>query len=336
MYIASMDASKKPHADLSSLDKGELHVHLNGLVPAPLVREILQSEGAEVPRDFDLALDLVRRTPCASLNRYLKPWQVLRLIPSQVSNLQRISDEAFTQLKANNVKFVELRSSVLYLATLQKCLVREALTRLIEATRISAIKHAITRGIILTVPRGDYSVVHFDALLTAYRDLGCPGDVVGLDLAGDEGISYPNDLPLRFRSAKAKYGLGVTVHAGETGHIENILTAVNEFQADRIGHGTAAGSNPAVMDTLCRQDVCVEVCPISNRLTGAVKTASAHPLNEFRRRGVPFVICSDNPGIHERGLNADFEVAASEGLDIQCLHQQFDLAKRYAFLGSAA
>jgi adenosine deaminase len=257
-------------------------------------------------------------------------------MPSEPSNLQRLTDEAFAQLKSNNIKFVEIRSSVVYLATLQKCLIQDALARLIETTRISATKHAIRRGIILTIARGDYSVVHFDALISAYRDLKCPSDVVGIDLAGDEDMRYPSDLPHRFRSTKEKYGLGVTVHAGETGNAKNILTAVNEFHADRIGHGTAAGGNPAIMETLCQRDVCVEVCPISNRLTGAVKQSDAHPLSEFCRRGVPFVICSDNPGIYEKGLNADFEVAVTEGLDIENLHQQFSLARRYSFLDETA
>lgn len=320
------------YAEIVRLNKGELHVHLNGLVSPSLVREIIHDEGADIPEGFDLHDDLVRRSPCSSLNNYLKPWQVLRRIPSNPINLRRMSDDVFESLSTNNVKFVELRSSVIYLATLQNCYLHEALTRLIEATRASAAKYNITSGIILTVTRGDYSVVHLDALVNAFRELGCPRDVVGLDLAGDEEIPIPEELPSRFKAAKRKYGLGVSIHAGETGRPENIVSAVNDFGADRIGHGTAAGSDPYVMNLLSERDICVEVCPISNRLTGAVKVADAHPLREFHQRGVPFVICSDNPGIHEQGLNCDYMAALKEGIDLDCLRAQHALAIKHSFL----
>jgi len=104
------------------------------------------------------------------------------------------------------------------------------------------------------------------------------------------------------------------------------------FHADRIGHGTAAGKDPELLDLLSAREVCIEVCPISNRLTGAVPQNEAHPLQEFRRHGVPFVICSDNPAIHQRGLAEDQAAAMAEGLSIGEIKQQYEVAKRYSFM----
>ena len=155
--------------------------------------------------------------------------------------------------------------------------------------------------------RGDYSASNLSTLLQAYEDLGRPKDVVGLDLAGDEEIPYSAELPAMFREAKERYGFGITIHAGETGRVENVRAAVELFHADRIGHGTAAGKDPDLLDLLSAKEVCIEVCPISNRLTGAVPRYEAHPLQEFRRHGVPFVICSDNPSRrgHRSGIQKD-------------------------------
>src|SRR5690606_18354021 len=153
---------------------------------------------------------------------------------------------------------------VLYLATLQDCSVAEALERLIVSTGVAADRHGMRRGLVLTVTRGDYSAVNLTALLKAYKTLGRPREVVGIDLAGDEGIPYPAVLPSIFRDAKHRYGLGITIHAGETGWAENVRDAVELFAADRIGHGTVAGRNPALMELLAKRDICVEVCPISN------------------------------------------------------------------------
>ncbi|MFE1571248.1 hypothetical protein ACFIQG_05465, partial [Comamonas odontotermitis] len=169
-------------------------------------------------------------------------------------------------------------------------------------------------------------------LLQAFEDLGRPKEVVGLDLAGDEEMSYPTELPSMFRDAKDRFGLGITIHAGETGRAENVRSAVDLFDADRIGHGTAAGKDPCLLELLAERRICVEVCPISNRLTGAVPRDETHPLQEFRRHGVPFVICSDNPAIHQHGLVDDHAAAMAEGLSICDMQQQYETAKRHSFM----
>jgi adenosine deaminase len=305
---------------------------MNGAIPTSTIRDILADERTSLPQGFELPRDLVRVTPCRSLAEYLKPWQILRLFPKERANLDHLTLSVFGSLAENQIRFVELRSSLLYLATLQTCSPAEALQRLIESTGDAAHHHGMRRGLILTVTRGDYGAVGLATLLQAFEDLGRPKDVVGLDLAGDEEMSYPAELPSMFRDAKDRFGLGITIHAGETGRGENVRSAIELFDADRIGHGTAAGKDPGLLDLLAERRICVEVCPISNRLTGAVPPNEAHPLQEFRRRGVPFVICSDNPAIHQHGLVDDQAAAMEEGLSIFDMQQQYDTAKHYSFI----
>lgn len=257
---------------------------------------------------------------------------MLRLFPKKRENLDRLALAVAASVADNNVRFVELRSSVLYLTGLQNCSPAQALERLILSTGDAAERHGIRRGLILTVTRGDYGAANLHTLIQAYQDLGKPKDVIGLDLAGDEDMAYPSELPLLFRKAKDRFGLGITIHAGETGCVENVRTAVEQFDADRIDYGTAAGRDPAVMDLLFEKQVCIEVCPISNRLTGAVPRDKAHPLQAFRHHGVPFVICSDNPAIHQLGLADDQAAAMAEGLSVSDMQQQYELAKRYSFM----
>lgn len=316
----------------SERDRAELHVHMNGAIPISTIQDIFTDELTELPSGFLIERDMLRNTPCQSLASYLTPWQFLRLFPKRRENLDRLSLAVVANLAQNNVRFVELRSSVLYLAALQNCSPAQALERLLESYRAASDRFGMRLGLVLTVTRGDYSLVGLATLLQAYQDLGEPDDVVGLDLAGDEEIAYPAELPSLFRKAKDLFGLGITIHAGETGRVENVRSAVELFGADRIGHGTAASKDPHLLDLLARQDICIEVCPISNRLTGAVPVDEAHPLLEFRRHQVPFVICSDNPAIHQRGLADDHATAMTEGLSASDISEQFDVAKRYSFI----
>jgi len=313
-------------------DRGELHVHMNGAIPISTVQEIIADEATSFPAGFDVERELTRLTPCRTLAEYLSPWQVLRLFPKKRANLDRLAHAVFAGLADNAVRFVELRSSVLYLTGLQNCTPAQALERLLESTGSAAEHYRIRRGLILTVTRGDYGASNLATLLQAYEDIGRPKDVVGLDLAGDEETPYSAELPAMFREARDRFGFGITIHAGETGRVENVRAAVELFRADRIGHGTAAAKDPDLMDLLANKGICVEVCPISNRLTGAVPRDEAHPLQEFRRRGVPFVICSDNPAIHQRGLADDQTAAMAEGLSIYDMRQQYEVAKRYSFM----
>lgn len=313
-------------------DRGELHLHMNGAVPVSTIREIMADEATSFPAGFDFERDMTRLVPCKSLAEYLTPWQVLRLLPKKRANLDRLAHAVLASLAENAVRFVELRSSVLYLTGLQSCTPAQALERLIESTGSASQHYGIRRGLILTVTRSNYGASHLATLLQAYEDIGRPKDVVGLDLAGDEETPYPAELPAMIREAKDRYGFGITIHAGETGRVENVRAAVELFHADRIGHGTAAVKDPDLMDLLAIKGVCVEVCPISNRLTGAVPSDEAHPLREFRRRGVPFVICSDNPAIHQRGLADDQAAAMAEGLSICDMQQQYEVAKRFSFM----
>lgn len=305
---------------------------MNGAIPLSTIREIMADEATPLPAGFDLEQDMIRLAPCKSLAEYLTPWQVLRLFPKKRANLDRLAHAVFASLAEHAVRFVELRSSVLYMTGLQSCTPAQALERLIESTGSAAQQHGIQRGLILTVTRGDYGASNLATLLQAYEDLGRPKDVVGLDLAGDEEMPYSAELPVLMREAKDRYGFGITIHAGETGRVENVRAAVDLFHADRIGHGTAAVKDRDLLDMLSAKGICVEICPISNRLTGAVPRDEAHPLQEFRRHGVPFVICSDNPAIHQRGLTEDQAAAMAEGLSLCDMQQQYEVAKQFSFM----
>ena len=63
------------------MDKGELHVHLNGLVSTQVIRGVLEKNIIEMPEHFNIDTDLNVTHPARSLVDYLKPWQFLRLIP---------------------------------------------------------------------------------------------------------------------------------------------------------------------------------------------------------------------------------------------------------------
>jgi adenosine deaminase len=317
---------------IPSLEKGELHVHLNGLVSTKIIRELLLRATNDLPEEFCIDKGLNILDPAKDLASYLKPWQVLRLIPSSRIDLTLIVFNAFDNLKKQNITFVEIRNSVLYIALLNKITLDVALSWLLEDIHNASEKFNIKAGLILTVTRGDSAPEQLRVLLDAYKKLGKPKSVIGLDLAGDENIPVPICTSYGFVKAKEEFGLKITIHAGETGIVENIVTAVNDFKADRIGHGTSAIKSPFVLDLLRKNDICVEVCPISNRLTGAVAENESHPVSVFINNHVPFVICSDNPSIHSSNLSQDYFEFYRETSSFSHIENMLAMQKKYSFL----
>jgi len=317
---------------IKKMEKGELHVHLNGLISTELIRTMLTNEDIEIPAGFNLAEDLSRTSPSLDLVTYLKPWQVLRLIPRSRKSLQLIVDNAFNNLKTENVSFVELRSSVIYIAFLNNIAIPTALSWLLRAIEVASIKYNIKAGLILTIPRGDYTADHLRALLNAYTEIGKPQLVVGLDLAGNEDAPIPSNIGFLFSEAKNEYGFKITIHAGETGNPENIKEAIFKFNADRIGHGTAAYKSQEIMNILREKNICLEICPISNRLTGAVGINESHPVSMFIENSVPFVICSDNPSIHNSSITKDYLEFYRETNNNDIIQNMLYTQKKYSFL----
>lgn len=317
---------------IDSLEKGELHVHLNGLIPTDIIKKILTEDSIAIPSSFNLEKDLLRESPMNCLADYIKPWEVLRLIPNTKANLKIMVNAAFESLKAQNVSFVEIRNSVIYISHINNIRVEEALEWLLPELKIASLKYNIKVGLIMTISRGDYSISNLNTLLNAYKSLGEPKSIIGLDLAGNEDVPISNSLSSIFRAAKEKYGFKLTIHAGETGNEKNILDAIDNFKADRIGHGTAAGKSQKLMEYISKKNICIEVCPISNRLTGAIKDNDCHPVIEFINNDVPFVLCSDNPAIHNKSLSDDYkafymETKRKDIIDIMLITQ-----KKYSFI----
>ena len=83
---------------------------------------------------------------------------------------------------------------------------------------------------------------------------------------------------------------------------------------------------------LIESDICVEVCPISNRMTGAVGEIEEHPITKFVKGGVPFVISSDNPAIHCSGLVDDYIEFYNLTQCGKSIKNMLDQQKKYSFL----
>ncbi|CAB4693226.1 unannotated protein [freshwater metagenome] len=155
--------------------------------------------------------------------------------------------------------------------------------------------------------------------------------LVGFGLGGPEiGVPRPQFAP-HFDAARAA-GLHSVPHAGETTGPATIWDALHHLGAERIGHGTSAAQDPALLAHLAAEGIPLEVCPSSNIATRAVATLDEHPLRAFREAGVTVTINSDDPPMFGTTLNREYEIAADLlGLDEDGLRELARAAARASY-----
>lgn len=113
-----------------------------------------------------------------------------------------------------------------------------------------------------------------------------------------------------FRKA-AEMGFPFTIHAGECGSVDNVLDSIT-CGAKRIGHGIAlAGHADAIK--ICRdQGIGLEVCPVSNLQTKAVKRKEDYPLREFLNEGLRITVNTDNRTVSNTTLTRELSWIQSQ------------------------
>src|SRR5690606_5112544 len=129
----------------------------------------------------------------------------------------------------DNVKYLELRFSPMYMALGHGLDMDEVIESVIAGTKRGEEEHGLPTRLIMIVERqmGPEKAAEVEKLAEKYMDQG----VVALDLANDEFNYPPGPYAKVFQDAKAA-GLKVTVHAGEAGGPENVKTSILDLKAD--------------------------------------------------------------------------------------------------------
>ncbi len=315
------------------MTKMDLHVHLNGAIPTSLVRDLLSRCGCSLPDGYNWETDLQVLSPVGSLRDYFRPWLALKLLPIGKDCLKEMVCGAVERLYSDNVVYVEFRNSPFNIASLNRISMEETVDWLAEAVAASEEKFPVQARLILSLSRYQFTLDVAHRLLDGIGKAQGRKYVVGVDLSGDEDTQVPREASSFFRRAKDELGLCVTIHAGETGNHQNIEWAILDCGADRIGHGLAAVNSPKTVELIIDRNVCIEICLQSNFRTGQARCLSEHPITQFVDLGIPFVLCSDNPAVHDATLSDDYQLFYKITARQDLLDEMFERQKRFAFSG---
>lgn len=147
--------------------------------------------------------------------------------------------------------------------------------------------------------------------------------VIGYDLVSEEDRGNSTDAYAEaiYKSDCSK-AIPFYFHDGESCWADDDnLYAAAALGTKRVGHGLNLFRFPVLVDIMKKQNVALEVCPISNQLLRYTPDLRMHLIGEYMNRGVECVICSDDPSIlGNGGLSYDFwEVYYSQLIDLRAI-----------------
>jgi adenosine deaminase len=313
--------------DLRALPKVELHRHLEGSVRFFTFLSIAAKAGIRLPTgDLDRLEGYltVRDGDPRTLRSFLRKFDLFRNLYPNRESIELVAREAVEDAEHDGIAHLELRFSPVHFARRMKADAVECASWIIGAARKAAAK--MTMKFIVTLSRNHSAKENAPSLEAA---LAHRGDVVALDVAGDESLSLEPLVPLLRRGRER--GLGLTIHAGEARGPKSVREAV-DLGAMRLGHGVRAARDSGLLKEIRLRKIAFEICPTSNIQTGAVRRPEDHPLVHLLKEGHRVTLNTDDPQICGTNLVREFREARRMGLKAPDLDAVTDHAVEAAFL----
>jgi adenosine deaminase len=159
------------------------------------------------------------------------------------------------------------------------------------AMRVATAECGISAGLLISAQRHRSAA---DALALLDQVLPWAEQITGFGMGGAEAGNPPSKFAGFFRECRS-LGFPVTIHAGEEGPAAYIREAIDLLQVDRIDHGVACMSDPALVRDLVARGIPLTVCPLSNVRLKVVPSLAAHPLRAMLDSGLNVSVHSDDP-----------------------------------------
>lgn len=306
--------------------KIELHCHLDGSLSERALRRMVKDADCNVQ---ELTDSMRVKSGQTDLADYLSCFGNAMPFLQSAGNLEIAAYELVREASEENVVYMEVRFAPMYHGQ-EGLSQRDAVKAVLRGLEAAERDFGTKSRLLLCMMRGKPQRLNEETLSCAAQMRGY--GVAGVDLAGREE-AYPPQLSRElFRKAR-ELQLPFTVHAGECGSAENVRVSI-EMGARRIGHGVAIADDEEVK-ALCRsRGIPLEMCPVSNLQTGAVKQLCDYPWERLRREGVRVTINTDNRTVSDTSLVREWQTleGAFGPIGVDTLLEAAECAADAAFL----
>jgi adenosine deaminase len=278
--------------------KVELHFHIEGSIPLDATWELIRKYGGDpdVP-DMDALRDRFR---FRDFPHFLETWTWKNGFLREYEDFTFFSEAVAQSLAEQNIRYVEA-----FLSPARFLPVGLEIPRLIEAVRqgldrVSDVDVALVPDLVR-----DLGAENAASVLSQLAELKSQG-VIGIGIGGAEHL-YPPEIFQDVYSTAREMGFHTTAHAGEAAGADSIWGAIQALEVERIGHGTRAFEDDALLQHLAETRLPIEMCPLSNVATRVVESIDQHPVRDYFDRGLMVTINTDDPVMFGNSMAQEFQ-----------------------------
>ncbi len=294
-----------------SLPKVELHRHLEGSLRLTTMLDIARQHGVTVPASmFNLSgLVQVQDKDPMTFTNFLDKFKTLRLFYKSPDVIDRVTREAVEDAARDNVRYLELRFTPVALSRAEGFPLNDVMDWVVASAQEAAKKFKIKVGLIASVNRHESPELAEQVAWLAAEHI--KDGLTGLDLAGNEAEFRSEPFYGIFKEAK-QAGLHITIHAGEWGPAENVSDALQNLNAERIGHGVRVLESEKATQLARELGAVFEVCVTSNYQSGVVGSLVEHPLPRMLETGLKATVNTDDPSVSRITLSHEYQHVCEE------------------------
>lgn len=294
---------------LDLLPKAHLHLHFTGSMRRSTLIELAGTHRINLPDAF--GTDWPPRlsgTDERGWFRFQRLYDSARTVLRTEADVRRLITETAQDERAEGSGWLELQVDPSGYAGRFGGLT-PVVELVLDAAAAAAATAGIGIGIIIAANRTRHPLDARTLARLATRYVG--RGVIGFGLSSDERRGVPAEFAAAFRIA-TRAGLLAVPHGGELVGPQSVRACLDELNADRIGHGVTAATDPILTRRLAERQITLEVCPASNVALGVATRPADVPLRQLLDSGVRVALGADDPLLFGSRLTAQYELARGE------------------------
>ena len=292
------------------LPKAELHAHLHGCAHLSTIAEL-----APPGVDTRSLLPGAPGSEDRSLDACFAVFGAIHKTVTTLSAIRRIAREVISAFAADNVKYLELRTTPRDLLDADvEGYVRCVLAILVEhSTTCTPDPWPMSVRLLLSIDRTGsldkaLATVRLAIKLMHDVDSGGAAHIAGIDFSGNPTRNSFADFVPAFDEARAA-GLRISVHTAEVDNPSD-TASILRFRPDRLGHALLLSRSDLAQ--LQSAPIPIELCPTSNLKTLRLRRLSEHPtLRRLLSAGYPVSISTDDSTVFSTSPSEELFRAAS-------------------------
>ncbi|HKJ85619.1 MAG TPA: adenosine deaminase [Spirochaetia bacterium] len=296
---------------IASLPKTEIHLHVEACVGPSSYHELM--EKYDIPHD-DKTNSLTDFSKIGSLKSMLESFWFVQSFFREPSDFQLVVEDVVKYALRNKIYYIEAFAAPSMVLNRGMISFDDMFATMVKGFDEAEKEHGVDVRLIVDVSRsfGPENAMKNLDLTIAFLKNHPTSRMLGIGLGGQE-VGHPcREYEEVFAKAR-EAGLHVVAHAGEEVGPESIWEAIDILKAERIGHGTSASQDPALIERLAKDQIPLEICPTSNVITKKfVPDYSKHPIRKFFDNGVICTVNTDDPVLFSVELNEEYERVATQ------------------------